>query len=76
VPEIADDIPLMIGGTKEESTFFLADDDAVWNGAVTEEDLRERVAAVAGTETNKLLDAYPPGDAAVEPRRPIDHRAH
>ena len=57
-PAIADDVPLMIGGTKEESGFFLADDDAVWNGALAEEELRERVAAVAGAETNKLLAAY------------------
>jgi para-nitrobenzyl esterase len=57
-PAIADDIPLMIGGTKEESAFFLADDDAVWNGTLTEEELRERVAAVAGAETDNLLGAY------------------
>jgi para-nitrobenzyl esterase len=30
-PAIADDIPLMVGGTRQESAFFLADDDAVWN---------------------------------------------
>ena len=30
-PPIADDIPLLIGGTREESGFFLADDDEVWN---------------------------------------------
>ncbi len=42
-PAIADDIPLMVGGTSEESAFFLADDDAVWNGTLTEAELRERV---------------------------------
>ncbi len=57
-PAIADDIPLMIGGTREESAFFLADDDAVWNGTLTEAELRERVAAVAGAETDALLAAY------------------
>jgi para-nitrobenzyl esterase len=57
-PEIADEIPLMVGGTKEESAFFLADDDAVWNGTLSEEELRERVAAVAGAETDNLLDAW------------------
>lgn len=57
-PAIADDIPLMIGGTREESAFFLADDDAVWNGTLTEEELRKRVAAVAGAETDNLLKAY------------------
>jgi para-nitrobenzyl esterase len=57
-PAIADDIPLMVGGTKQESAFFLADDDAVWNGALTEAELRERVAVVAGAETDALISAY------------------
>jgi para-nitrobenzyl esterase len=52
------DIPLMIGGTREESAFFLADDDAVWNGTLSEEALRQRIAAVAGAETDDLLAAY------------------
>ena len=57
-PPTAEDIPLMIGSTREESAFFLADDDAVWNGTFTEAELRERVAAVAGGETDALLAAY------------------
>ncbi|MFZ3234510.1 MAG: carboxylesterase/lipase family protein [Stellaceae bacterium] len=57
-PAVADDIPLMVGGTREESAFFLADDDEVWNGTLTEADLRTRVAAVAGGETEALLAAY------------------
>jgi para-nitrobenzyl esterase len=57
-PAIADDIPLMIGGTREESAFFLADDDAVWNGTLSEAALRRRVATVAGAETDALLAAY------------------
>ena len=57
-PAISDDIPLMVGGTREESAFFLADDDAVWNGTLTEEDLRRRVAAVADDQTDGLLSAY------------------
>jgi para-nitrobenzyl esterase len=57
-PAIADDIPLMIGGTREESAFFLADDDAVWNGSLTEAELRRRVATVAGAGTDALLAAY------------------
>ncbi len=56
--DIADDIPLMVGGTREESAFFLADDDAVWNGSLSEAELRQRVAAVAGAETDALLAAY------------------
>jgi para-nitrobenzyl esterase len=57
-PAIADDIPLMVGGTREESAFFLADDDAVWNGSLTEAELHQRIATVAGAETDALLAAY------------------
>lgn len=57
-PALADDIPLMVGGTREESAFFLADDDAVWNGSLTEAELSRRVAAVAGDKTDELLAAY------------------
>ncbi len=57
-PPTAHDIPLMIGGTREESAFFLANDDAVWNGTLTEAELRERLAAVAGGETDALLAVY------------------
>jgi para-nitrobenzyl esterase len=57
-PEIADDIPLMIGGTSEESAFFLADDDAVWSGTLSERELHQRIAAVAGAETDNLVATY------------------
>jgi para-nitrobenzyl esterase len=57
-PAISDDIPLMIGGTREESAFFLADDDAVWNGSLSEVELRHRVTAVAGAAADELLAAY------------------
>jgi len=57
-PAISDDIPVMIGGTREESAFFLADDDAVWNSSLSEAELRQRVAAVAGAETEEVLAAY------------------
>ena len=57
-PALSDDIPLMIGGTREESAFFLADDDAVWNGGLSEAELRQRVATIAGDKTDELLAAY------------------
>ena len=57
-PALADEIPLMVGGTREESAFFLADDDAVWNGGLSEAELRQRVAAIAGDKTDDLLAAY------------------
>jgi para-nitrobenzyl esterase len=56
--EIARDIPLLIGGTREESGFFLGDDDEVWERRVTEDSLRRRIAAVAGAEAGRVLDLY------------------
>ncbi|MGE0259840.1 MAG: carboxylesterase/lipase family protein [Alphaproteobacteria bacterium] len=57
-PEIARDIPLLIGGTREESGFFLGDDDEVWERRLTEDSLRRRIAAVAGAEADRVLDLY------------------
>ena len=57
-PAIADNIPLLIGGTREESGFFLADDDEVWEKRLTEESLYRRVAAMAGEDAGRVLDTY------------------
>jgi para-nitrobenzyl esterase len=57
-PAVSDDVPIMIGGTKDESAIFLAPDDAVWNRTVTEDDLRKRIASVAGDATDALLTYY------------------
>ncbi len=54
---LGDDIPLMIGGTAREASLFL-DDDAVWHRTLTEDQLRERVAAVAGPDTDAALALY------------------
>ena len=55
---LSDDIPLLIGGTKDESAIFLAPDEAVWNRAITEDDLRKRIVALAGDKADGLLDHY------------------
>jgi para-nitrobenzyl esterase len=57
-PQISHDIPLLIGGTREESGFFLADDNEVWERRLTEDSLRRRVAAVAGADADRILDLY------------------
>jgi len=57
-PAISDGIPLLIGGTREESGFFLGDDDEVWNRAVTEASLRRRIGAVAGADGDRVVDLY------------------
>jgi para-nitrobenzyl esterase len=55
---LSDDIPLLIGGTRTESSIFLAPDDAVWNRTITEEDLAKRVTALAGDKAEGLLAYY------------------
>jgi para-nitrobenzyl esterase len=44
---LGDDIPLMIGGTAQEAALFL-DDDAVWHRKLSEAEMHQRIAAVAG----------------------------
>jgi para-nitrobenzyl esterase len=63
----SDEIPLLIGDTKDEATRFLADDDAVWNRTLTEAQLRERLAAIAGSEADRLFDLYRTRDPAANP---------
>jgi para-nitrobenzyl esterase len=57
-PAVSDDVPLMIGDTKDESAIFLAPDDGVWNRTISEEDLHKRVAGVAGDAADGLLAYY------------------
>ena len=57
-PSVSADVPILIGGTKDEAAIFLAPDDAVWNRTATEDDLRKRIAAVAGDATDALLTYY------------------
>jgi para-nitrobenzyl esterase len=66
-PSVSDDVPIMIGGTKDESSIFLAPDDAVWKRRVTEDDLRKRIAAVAGDATDALLTYYKRRDQTASP---------
>ncbi|HWB50415.1 MAG TPA: carboxylesterase/lipase family protein [Stellaceae bacterium] len=54
---LGDGVPLMIGGTAREASLFL-DDDAVWHRTLSEDQLRQRVAAVAGADTDDVLRLY------------------
>jgi para-nitrobenzyl esterase len=66
-PSVSDDVPIMIGGTKDESAIFLAPDDAVWNRSVSEDDLGKRIASVAGAAADRLLAYYKRRDPAATP---------
>jgi len=57
-PDVSADIPLIIGDMKDETANFLAADDRVWYRTLTEEQMRERVAAIAGANTGRVIDLY------------------
>jgi para-nitrobenzyl esterase len=63
----SDDVPVMIGDTKDETAIFFAPDDKVWSRTLGEEDLRKRVAAVAGDAADKLLAYYARRDPGASP---------
>ncbi|HEY8289297.1 MAG TPA: carboxylesterase family protein [Acetobacteraceae bacterium] len=57
-PDISGDIPLLIGDMKDETASFLAPDDRVWNRTLTEDEMRARVTAVAGTHADRVIESY------------------
>jgi para-nitrobenzyl esterase len=56
--DLSDDIPVMVGGTKDENALFLAPDDAMWERRLSEPELRERVAKIAHGDTDAVLALY------------------
>jgi para-nitrobenzyl esterase len=56
--DLSDDVPVMVGGTKDENAIFLAPDDVVWNRTLGEDELKTRVAEVAGRDTDAALTLY------------------
>jgi para-nitrobenzyl esterase len=52
---LSDDVPVLVGGTKDESAIFLAPDDAVWNRTLSDAELRKRIEAIAGAATDPIL---------------------
>jgi len=57
-PDVSAHIPLMIGDMKDEMASFLARDDKVWHRTLTEQEMRERVGAVAGTHAEQVIETY------------------
>jgi para-nitrobenzyl esterase len=56
--EISAAVPVMVGGTKDENAIFLAPDDAVWNRTLSDEELKTRIAKIAGDQTDAVIAAY------------------
>jgi para-nitrobenzyl esterase len=56
--DIMNDIPLIIGDMKDETASFLAPDDLVWHRTLTEAQMVDRVHAIAGVDTNRVVETY------------------
>jgi para-nitrobenzyl esterase len=59
-----DDIPVLIGNTKDESAAYVMDDDAVWEGTLTEAGLCAAIGQIAGSATDQVLALYRARDPA------------
>jgi para-nitrobenzyl esterase len=51
-------VPVMVGVTKQESTFNLRGDKAIMSRAVTEAELMERARLIAGTAAERVVKTY------------------
>jgi para-nitrobenzyl esterase len=56
--EVSRDIPLIIGDMKDETASFLAPDDLVWHRTLTEAQMVDRVYAIAGKDTDRVVETY------------------
>ena len=57
-PDVSADIPVLVGGVKDEMAIYLAPEDKVWERTLTEDELRARVAEVAGAATDRVIETY------------------
>ena len=57
-PDQSADIPLLVGDTKDEASLFLAQNDKIWHGTLTESEMRDQVAAIAGDHTDRVIELY------------------
>jgi para-nitrobenzyl esterase len=56
--EVSADIPVIVGGMKDEMAIFLAPDDKVWQRTLSAAELGERVRRIAGADSDRVLAAY------------------
>jgi para-nitrobenzyl esterase len=56
--DIMADVPLIIGDMKNETANFLAVVDKVWDRSLTEAEMRQRVSAIAGEDTGRVIELY------------------
>jgi para-nitrobenzyl esterase len=55
---ISADIPVLVGGVKDEMAIYLAPEDKIWERTLSEDELRTRIVAVAGSSTDQVIETY------------------
>jgi para-nitrobenzyl esterase len=55
---VSADIPVLVGGVKDEMAIYLAPDDRVWERKLTEDELRAHIAGVANGATDRVAATY------------------
>jgi para-nitrobenzyl esterase len=56
--DIMADVPLIIGDMKTETANYLAVVDRVWDRSLTEAEMEQRVMAIAGGHTGRVIELY------------------
>jgi para-nitrobenzyl esterase len=57
-PGISANIPVLVGGVKDEMAIYLAPEESVWERTLSEADMRARIAKVAGDATDRVVANY------------------
>jgi para-nitrobenzyl esterase len=57
-PDVSADIPVLVGGTKDEMGSYLAPEDKVWERTLTDDELSARVTEAAGAATDRVIETY------------------
>ena len=57
-PYISRDIPVLVGGVKDEMAIYLAPEEKVWLRTLAEDEMEARIAKVAGDATGRVVDTY------------------
>jgi len=55
---VSADIPVLVGGVKDEMAIYLAPDDRVWERKLTEDELRARIVGVANEAADRVAATY------------------
>jgi para-nitrobenzyl esterase len=65
--EVSAGVPILIGTNTHELALFLQGDPRVWDRTLTEDELRQRVVAMAGDAADRVLELYRSEHPAASP---------